>query len=69
MCNGIVREYCKRYDQVVIFSKPHNYPTISFMYRDLSNLTIIRGDDTFAKEFIQLNASKPKGQKYDEVKI
>ena len=39
------------------------------MYRDLSNLTIIRGDDTFAKEFIQLNASKPKGQKYDEVKI
>lgn len=63
MCHGIVREYCKKYDKVTIFSKPHNYPSVSFMYRDLKNLTIIQGDDTFAEDFILSNTSK-----YNEVK-
>lgn len=63
MCHGIVREYCKKYDKVSIFSKSHNYPSVSFMYRNLKNLTIIQGDDIFAENFILLNASK-----YDEVK-
>lgn len=63
MCHGIVREYCKKYDTVTIFSKPHNYPSVSFMYRDLKNLDIIQGDDTFAEDFILSNTSK-----YDEVK-
>ena len=68
MCNGIVREYCKKYNRVIIFSKPCNYPTVSFMYRDLPNLTIIKGDDTIAKEFIQSNTHKLQKQKCDEVK-
>lgn len=63
MCHGIVREYCKKYDKVSIFSKSHNYTSVSFMYRDLKNLTIIQGDDIFAENFILLNASM-----YDEVK-
>jgi hypothetical protein len=40
MCNGIVREYCRQYDRVGIFCFPKNYPSVSFMYRDLPNLTI-----------------------------
>lgn len=69
MCHGIVREYCKKYEKVAIFCYTHNYPTVSFMYRDLPNLTIIQSDDATAKELISRNASQPKGSKYDEVKI
>ncbi len=69
MCHGIVREYCKKYEKVGIFCYEHNYPTVSFMYRDLPNLTIIKGDDAAAKEFISRNASQSGKSKYDEVKI
>src|SRR3989344_7490290 len=69
MCHGIVREYCKKYEKVGIFCYAHNYPTVSFMYRDLPNLTIIQGDDAAAKEFIGQNASRSGKSKYDEVKI
>lgn len=69
MCHGIVREYCKKYEKVVIFSWPHNYPSVSFMFRDLTNLTIIKGGDDDAMEYIQKNASLPENLKYDEVKI
>ncbi|PCI30376.1 hypothetical protein COB55_00205 [Candidatus Wolfebacteria bacterium] len=68
MCHGIVREYCKKYSKVLIFSKPHNYDSVSFMFRDIANLAIAKGDDTTMKEFIQLNTSKFQGLKYDEVK-
>lgn len=69
MCHGIVREYCKKYSQVTIFCYPHNYLTVSFMYRDVLNLTIIKSDDSAAKELISKNASHPQVSKYDEVKI
>lgn len=69
MCHGIVREYCKKYEKVAIFCYPHNYPTVSFMYRDLPNLMIIQSDDAAAKELISKNVSQPEGSKYDEIKI
>lgn len=69
MCHGIVREYCKKYDRVGIFSKPHNYPSVSFMYRDLSNLIIIKGNDDYAKKFIFLNKLKLGKYRYHTVKI
>lgn len=40
ICSGTVREYCKKYTRVGIFCFPRNYPSISFMYRDLTNLRI-----------------------------
>ncbi|MEI6346114.1 MAG: hypothetical protein WCO79_02685 [bacterium] len=55
MCHGIVREYCKRYDRVTIFAKAHNYSSVAFMYRDLQNLTVIKGDDAQARVRIFLN--------------
>lgn len=67
MCHGIVREYCKKYEQVAIFSYPHNYTSVSFMYRDLSNITIIKGDDAFARKFISDNASKSGKNRYDKI--
>jgi len=69
MCHGIVREYCKKYEKVAIFCLPHNYPSVSFMYRDLTNLTIIKGGDSDARKFIKQNASEPEELKYDEIKI
>ncbi|MCK5021963.1 MAG: hypothetical protein KAR54_01810 [Candidatus Pacebacteria bacterium] len=69
MCHGIVREYCKKYDKVLIFSKPHNYESVSFMFRDIPNLVIIKSDDTTINKFIRINTSKSEALKYDEAKI
>ncbi|TSC54566.1 MAG: hypothetical protein LiPW30_32 [Parcubacteria group bacterium LiPW_30] len=69
MCHGIVREYCKKYNRVTIFSRPNNYPSVSFMFRDLENLTIIKGNDDFAVKFISKNSSAVGAEKYDEIKI
>ncbi len=66
MCHGIVREYCKKYDRVAIFSYPHNYSSVSFMFRDIPNLTILQGDIEFARACIAKNTLD---RKYDEVKI
>lgn len=67
MCHGIVREYCKKYDRVGIFCKPHNYPSVAFMFRDLANLTIIKGDDRFARKFIFWNRLNFKKSRYNKV--
>lgn len=69
ICNGLVREYCKNYDRVAIFSKPHNYASVSFMYRDLPNLTVTQGDDEFAKKCIFLNKFKLSKYKYEFIKL
>lgn len=69
ICNGLVREYCKRYDTVAIFSKPQNYPSVSFMFRDLPNIEIIQGDNDFAKLFMVANFFSHSGKRYDEAKI
>ena len=66
ICNGLVREYCKTHDRVAIFCYPAHYGTVSFMYRDLPNLTIIKGDDADAILYAFLNTFR---RAYDEVKI
>jgi hypothetical protein len=38
--NGAIREYCKRYDKVGIFSIPKYHAAVSYMFRDLKNLHI-----------------------------
>lgn len=40
ICNGLVRHYCKLYDNIVLFSYTHNLDNVSYMYRDLENLEI-----------------------------
>jgi hypothetical protein len=41
LCNAIIRNICKHYEQVVAFVKPEYSQSISFMYRDLKNLELI----------------------------
>jgi len=40
ICNGLVRHYCKLYDNIVLFSYTHNLDNVSYMYKDLKNLEI-----------------------------
>ncbi len=55
IANGMVRTIAKKYDKVYLFCKPHNFPNISFMYRDLSNLKIIVMDDLGVQSFMTMN--------------
>lgn len=41
LCNGLVRNICKKFDKVVTFVKPEYKESIFFMYRDLHNLEVI----------------------------
>ena len=52
ICNGMVREVVKQLGETTIFCKEHNYCSVSFMYRDLNKLTIIKGDDSVANNFL-----------------
>lgn len=41
ICHGIVREYARSYKHVTVLAKDHNYPSVAFMYRDTSNITVL----------------------------
>lgn len=51
VCNGLVREQCKRYDRVGLFCFPNNETSVSFLYRDLKNfrLHVIRSHKDAAR--------------------
>lgn len=55
LCHGIIRYYCEKHKDVTLFVKPHNYKTVSFMFRDIKNLNYILGNDEFVKEYISKN--------------
>jgi hypothetical protein len=52
--NGAIREYCKRYDQVGIFSIPKYHATVSYMLRDLKNLQIVLAPTNNARRLFAL---------------
>ena len=52
VCHGLVRHYCKQFDTVYLFVKPHNHDNVQYMYNDLENLKLIAGDDTYANNYI-----------------
>lgn len=69
ICNGLVREYCKRYETVGIFCLARNYPSVSFMYRDLTNLRIhVIRSHAERHRFRFLNAFRLRRDRYDEVR-
>ena len=45
ICNGLVRNICKKIKTVNLFCKPEYSPSVNFMYHDLENLKIIEGND------------------------
>lgn len=58
ICNAIVRKYANENDIVYLFVKSHNYDSVQFMYRDLSNVELITGDDKEVKKFLNKNNIK-----------
>jgi len=44
ICNGMVRHFCKKYNNIVLFCYTHYYDNVSYMYRDLNNLEIFTFD-------------------------
>jgi len=58
ICNGMVRHFCKKYDNVVLFCYTHYYDNVSYMYRDLSNLEIFNFDvEEDAIRFVENNST------------
>lgn len=56
ICNGMIRYFCKKYDNIVIFCKTNYYDNVSYMYRDLNNLEIFNfSDDVEVVQFINGN--------------
>lgn len=55
ICNGLVRSLVKETEQYTMFVKRHNLTSVSFMYKDLNNLTFLVGDDFYAKSYIKDN--------------
>lgn len=69
ICNGLVREYCKKYETVGIFCLKRNYPSVSFMYRDLANLRIhVVNSHTERYRFRFLNSFRFGQNHYDEIR-
>jgi hypothetical protein len=55
ICNGLVRSLIDYNQEYKMFVKSHNLESVSFMYRDLNNLSFLVGDDLFAKNYLQKN--------------
>jgi len=55
ICNGLVRSIINKNKKYKMFVKPHNLTSVSFMFRDLKNLSFIVGDDSFVRDFIIQN--------------
>lgn len=70
LCNGLVREYCKIYKTVGILCLERNYPSVSFMYRDLANLRIhVINSHTQGDWFRRLNTFRFGHNRYDDVRF
>lgn len=69
ICNGIVREYAKKYDRVGIFCVPQYKESVSFMFRDLKNLRIEMVKNHRQKQyFLWLSKFRIGNGRYDEIK-
>ncbi len=45
ICNGLVRYFCEKYDDIAIFCKDSLYENIKFMFRDIKHLNVIPFQD------------------------
>jgi hypothetical protein len=55
ICNGLVRSLVKSNEQYCLFVKPQNVQTVSFMYKDLPNISFYEADDAEVRTFIRRN--------------
>lgn len=69
ICNGLVREYCKKYSRVGIFCIPRYFASVSFMFRDVQNLQIEMVKDHRRKQYFRwLNIFRFGNSHYDEIR-
>ena len=69
ICNGLVREYCKRFERVGIFCIPRYADSVSFMFRDLTNLSVETVKDHRRKQYFRLrHRLRLTARHYDGVK-
>lgn len=69
ICNGLVREYCARFERVGIFYIPRYKTSVSFMFRDLQNLSLIETRDQSAKErFLWRHTLHLTREHFDEIR-
>jgi len=69
VCNGLVREYAKRYSRVGIFCIPRYFTSVSFMLRDIPNLQLEVARDHRQKQLFRLlNPLRFGAHHYDEIK-
>ncbi len=47
ICNGIVRHFCKKYDEVIVFCLSNTFENVNYMYRDVDNLKIFIFDNEY----------------------
>lgn len=52
LCNGLIRNICKKFDKVATFTKPEYETSVKFMYRDLKNLEIISKEEDLVDSFL-----------------
>jgi len=68
ICNGLVREYCKRYARVGIFCIPRYRTSVSFMLRDVPNVELIMVKNHRRKQYYRaLHALHLTKRHYDQV--
>lgn len=51
ICNGLVRFLVNNEENYTMFVKPHNLNSVSFMYRDLNNLSFMKVLDSSCQNF------------------
>jgi len=61
ICNGLIREVCKKYPHITIFCKPEYFLSVKYMLRDISNLEILKGNDINIQNLLQ---NIPNTEKY-----
>lgn len=69
-CSGIVREYAKTHERVGLFCVEQNYPSVSHLYRDLSQVKIhaVRSHND-VRRFRILNTLQLSSHHYDRVVV
>lgn len=58
ICNGLIRTIIKEDESYTMFVKEHYLESVSFMYRDLKNLSFMVGDDVYVKNVLQTQKEK-----------
>jgi hypothetical protein len=56
ICNGLIRNIISINETYMMFVKPHNFNSVSFMFRDILNLKYIQTDDAGAINTLNLNS-------------